>query len=154
MNIKLFYFDAYGGRMETKDLETLIKLLETSNLESLSYKDKDFELELKKPSSLNQNSSPHQTISATPTHDGVLNQETKGTIIKSPLVGVFYARPSKDDVPFVSLNQSVNEGDTLCILEAMKVMNEIKANTSGKVVEILVKDGETVDYDQPLFKIV
>ena len=73
-----------------------------------------------------------------------------GTQVKSPLVGTFYSAPSPDEPPFVLVGQEVREGDTLCIIEAMKVMNEIKAPCSGKVVRIMAQPGDLVEYNQLL----
>ena len=73
-----------------------------------------------------------------------------GTQVKSPLVGTFYSSPSPDEPPFVLVGQEVREGDTLCIIEAMKIMNEIKAPCSGKVVRIMVQPGDMVEYNQLL----
>ena len=73
-----------------------------------------------------------------------------GTQVKSPLVGTFYSAPSPDEPPFVLVGQEVREGDTLCIIEAMKVMNEIKAPCSGKVVRIMAQPGDMVEYNQLL----
>jgi acetyl-CoA carboxylase biotin carboxyl carrier protein len=74
-----------------------------------------------------------------------------GDVFKSPMVGTFYRSPSPDSDPFVQVGDRVGPDTTLCILEAMKVMNEIKAETSAEVVEILVQNGEPVEYGQPLF---
>lgn len=73
-----------------------------------------------------------------------------GTQVKSPLVGTFYSSPSPEEPPFVLAGQEVKEGDTLCIIEAMKVMNEIKAPCSGKVVRIMAQPGDLVEYNQLL----
>ena len=73
-----------------------------------------------------------------------------GTQVKSPLVGTFYSSPSPDEPPFVLVGQEVREGDTLCIIEALKVMNEIKAPCSGKVVRIMAQPGDMVEYNQVL----
>ena len=73
-----------------------------------------------------------------------------GTQVKSPLVGTFYSSPSPDEPPFLVVGQEVREGDTLCIIEAMKVMNEIKAPCSGKVVRIMAQPGDMVEYNQVL----
>ena len=73
-----------------------------------------------------------------------------GTQVKSPLVGTFYSSPSPDEPPFVLVGQEVREGDTLCMIEAMKVMNEIKAPCSGKVVRIMAQPGDMVEYNQVL----
>ncbi|STA99741.1 acetyl-CoA carboxylase biotin carboxyl carrier protein [Clostridium baratii] len=75
------------------------------------------------------------------------------TIISSPMVGTFYGAPSPDSDSFVSIGEKVNVGSVLCIIEAMKLMNEIESEVNGIVVDILVKDGEMVEYGTPLFKI-
>ena len=80
--------------------------------------------------------------------------EIIGEIVKSPMIGTFYSKPSPTSNPYVEIGTEVKKGDVLCIIEAMKLMNEIEAEVSGKIAEILVKDGETVDYGKPLFKIV
>jgi len=74
-------------------------------------------------------------------------------IIRSPLVGTFWRRPNPDSPPFVEVGDRVEEGQPLCIIESMKVMNEIRSDTSGVVEEILVEDGSPVEYGEPLFKI-
>ncbi len=74
-------------------------------------------------------------------------------IVKSPMVGTFYEKPSPDAENYVKLGQKVKKGDILCIIEAMKLMNEIESEFDGEIVEILVKDQEMVDYGKPLFKI-
>ncbi len=73
--------------------------------------------------------------------------------IKSPIVGTFYSAPSPDSEPFVEVGSKIEENSVVCIVEAMKVMNEIKAEVSGTIVEILVKNGEAVEYGQVLFKV-
>lgn len=74
-------------------------------------------------------------------------------VIKSPMVGTFYSAPSEDSDNFVNVSDKVNKGDVLCIIEAMKLMNEIESEFSGTIKEILVKNGEMVEYGQPIFKI-
>lgn len=74
-------------------------------------------------------------------------------IVTSPMVGTFYAKPSPDAKDFVEIGTKVKKGETLCIIEAMKLMNEIESEYDGEIAEILVKDGEMVDYGKPLFKI-
>jgi acetyl-CoA carboxylase biotin carboxyl carrier protein len=75
------------------------------------------------------------------------------TTVKAPIVGTFYRRPSPDDDPYVEVGDTVKEGDVLCIIEAMKLMNEIECETTGTIKEILVEDAEPVEFDQPLFVI-
>ncbi len=79
--------------------------------------------------------------------------ETPYNIISSPMVGTFYRAPAPDEAPFVSVGDVVREGQTLCIIEAMKVMNEIEAEVSGTIVEILVENAEPVEFNRPLFYI-
>ena len=77
----------------------------------------------------------------------------EGELVRAPMVGTFYAASSPDVDPFVSLGQQVSEGETMCIIEAMKMFNQIEAETSGTVVAILVENGQPVEFDQPLFVI-
>ena len=79
--------------------------------------------------------------------------EKEGNIVKSPMVGTFYAKPSPDSDVYVTVGQKVKKGDVLCIIEAMKLMNEIESEFDGEIVEILVKDEEPVEYGKPLFVI-
>jgi len=76
-----------------------------------------------------------------------------GHVVKAPMVGTFYRAPNPGAAPFVDVGQSVKEGDTLCIIEAMKLLNEIEADQSGTIKEILVENGQPVEYGQPLFVI-
>ena len=80
-------------------------------------------------------------------------KEECGNIVKSPMVGTFYIKPSPSANPYVEIGKQVKKGDTLCIIEAMKLMNEIESEFSGKIIEVLVKDGDTVEYGTPLFRI-
>ena len=93
--------------------------------------------------------------SAAGTESAVKPQEALSGLIDicSPIVGTFYRSPSPDSPAFVSVNDTVHKGDVLCIIEAMKLMNEIEAEVSGTVVEVLVENGQPVEYDQPLFRI-
>jgi acetyl-CoA carboxylase biotin carboxyl carrier protein len=75
----------------------------------------------------------------------------EGHVVKAPMVGTFYRSPSPDAKPFVEVGQAVKEGDTICIIEAMKLMNEIEADASGTLKAILVENGQPVEYGQPLF---
>lgn len=77
-----------------------------------------------------------------------------GHVVKSPMVGTFYRSPSPTSAPFVEVGQTVKAGDVICIVEAMKMMNQIEADKSGKIEAILVENGSPVEFDQPLFSIV
>ena len=78
----------------------------------------------------------------------------EGNIVKSPMVGTFYSKSSPTSNPYVEVGSEVKKGTVLCIVEAMKLMNEIESEFNGKIVEVLVKDGEAVEYGQPLFRII
>jgi acetyl-CoA carboxylase biotin carboxyl carrier protein len=88
--------------------------------------------------------------SAAPTADETATATPAGHQVKSPMVGTFYRSPSPDASAFIEVGSEVKAGDTLCIVEAMKMMNQIEADTSGKVIAILVDDGDPVEFDQPL----
>ena len=77
----------------------------------------------------------------------------EGEVVRAPMVGTYYGAPSPDAEPFVSLGQKVSEGETICIIEAMKMFNQIEAESSGTIVAILVENGQPVEFDQPLFVI-
>jgi acetyl-CoA carboxylase biotin carboxyl carrier protein len=74
-------------------------------------------------------------------------------IVKAPIMGTFYSSSSPTEPPFVKVGDTINEGSTLCILEAMKLMNEVQSDVKGEIVEVLVKNEDLVEYDQPIFKI-
>lgn len=86
-----------------------------------------------------------------PTPAAVTDDNSKFVTIKSPIIGTFYRKPSPDKAPFVEVGKSIKEGDVLCVIEAMKLFNEIESEISGKIVKILVDDSSPVEYDQPLF---
>lgn len=92
---------------------------------------------------------PQASSAAEPAEDDM----PEGDILRSPMVGTYYASPSPDADAFVSLGQKVSEGETLCIIEAMKMFNQIEAESSGTVVAILAESGQPVEFDQPLFVI-
>jgi len=89
------------------------------------------------------------TVAPAPAADAPAGQE--GHVVKAPMVGTFYRSPSPDAKAFVEVGQAVKEGDTICIIEAMKLMNEIEADAGGTVKAILVENGQPVEYGQPLF---
>jgi acetyl-CoA carboxylase biotin carboxyl carrier protein len=142
------------------DIETLkeyIKVLEDCSLAEIEISDEEDSIRLAKPSAdspvavLSAQGSAPQTQSSAPA--APTDSAASGNAIKSPMVGVFYAAPAPDRPPFVSVGDTVNKGDVVCIIEAMKIMNEITADKSGTITEILVENGDVVEYDQPLFNI-
>ena len=97
-------------------------------------------------------SSPDQPTISKEKEDVIASKEDPNTFtVRSPMPGTFYSSPDPDSDSFIHINDSVNEGDTMCIVEAMKIMNEIQCERSGTVKEILVEDGNPVEFDQPLF---
>lgn len=88
------------------------------------------------------------------TNNMVSEENTEGHIVKSPMVGTFYIKPAPDASPYVEIGKEVKKGNVLCIVEAMKLMNEIESEFDGKIAEIYLKDGEAVEYGKPLFKII
>ena len=99
--------------------------------------------------SLNENFIEQNTLIENTTK--IETKQDEGNIVKSPMVGTFYIKPSPTSDPYVQIGKEVRKGETLCIIEAMKLMNEIESEFSGKITEILVKDGDTVEYGTPLF---
>lgn len=133
--------------MNIKELKKLITLLEDSSLESLAYEDENFSVSLKKPG---VNMISTQPVLAS---SEVKEEKPLSNTIKAPLVGVFYSKPSPDKPSFMNVGTPFKKGDVLCIIEAMKVMNEIKATQDGVIKSVLVKDGDAVAFDTPLFEI-
>lgn len=101
------------------------------------------------------NSAPTPAAAAQPAvagdAPGTVTEKVDGTPVKAPMVGVFYAAPSPDEEPYVKVGDKVKKGDVLCIIEAMKLMNEITAEQDGEVTRICVEDGNLVEYGQTLF---
>ena len=147
----MIYFDnqtnviikCLGGFMKTKEIKELIKILETSKLSELTYKEEDFEISLKKTGDVLVQAPIQNTLENK-------NETVRKNTIQSPLVGVYYGKPSPDEASFVKVGDSIKVGDVLCIIEAMKVMNEIKSDRSGVVKEILLQDGDAVGFDQDI----
>lgn len=151
--------------MDLKQIKSLLTLISESGVNEVYIEEGDFKIKVKKLSDTVQHVVQPQYQQAAPTLDIPVSNvapavetpaptpKATGTVIKSPIVGTFYASPSPDAKPFISVGDSVSKGDPLCIIEAMKIMNEIESEHSGKVTKILVKNGQPVEYDQPLFEI-
>ena len=144
------------------DVKEFIEMLEGSSLSVLEIKNGDGSaIRLEKaisaaPAVGMQANAPatapvQETVQAAPAAPSAPVAE--GKTINSPIVGVFYAAPSPDSNPYVSVGQKISKGDTICIVEAMKCMNEIQSELDGEVTEVLVKDGDLVEYGQPLFRV-
>lgn len=104
---------------------------------------------------MEKNASVSPVVQQVVVEEVTLKEEIKeGNIVKSPMVGTFYSKSSPTSNPYVEVGSEVKKGTVLCIVEAMKLMNEIESEFNGKIAEVLVKDGESVEYGQPLFRIV
>ncbi len=149
--------------MKLDEIKELARIFGKSKLDKMKIKMKDFELEMEKGSSAPAAQVSAQTPAAAPTSaaptaatvsipaEAAPATPMKGEVIPSPMVGTFYASPSPDSPPFVQVGDKVKKGQTLCILEAMKIMNELDAEFDCTILDILVADGEAVEYDKPLF---
>ena len=148
--------------MELELIKELMDKFSESNIYKMNIELEDFKLKLEKEGHqvVQQVVAPTPTMMSAPVQEvpkvveEVKSQEeVAGEPVKAPLVGVFYAKSSPEAKPFVEVGQHVNAGDTLCIIEAMKVMNEIKAPISGVVTSILVEDAQLVEYEQVIMTI-
>ena len=150
--------------MDIRKVKKLIEMLENSNLEEIEIQEGEESVRLVKSNGNISNISSTQSIAVPQMSATVTPQEEnqseevnleseEGNFITSPMVGTFYASASPGTKPFISVGDLVAEGDVVCIVEAMKMMNEIKSEFSGKVVSIKVENSEPVEYGQALFEI-
>ncbi|HHU33245.1 MAG: acetyl-CoA carboxylase biotin carboxyl carrier protein [Zhaonellaceae bacterium] len=146
--------------MEVRDIKELIKSVDSSNISELKIEVDGLKLQIKRGGTeqnlakeIRNPSNNETSIKEEVPIKKVEVAEEKGYVVKSPMVGTFYAAPSPDAQPFVQVGDMVEKGQTLCIIEAMKLMNEIEAEVSGKVVKVLVDNAEPVEYGQDLFVI-
>lgn len=144
--------------MEFENLITLINAVSDSTLTGLKYEENGVKIQLtKKEGKVKVIAAPTAAPAALPVPAAEAADEAAdkpGNIVKSPLVGTFYAAPAEDADPFVAVGDTVKKGQTLAIVEAMKLMNEIESDFDGKIAEVLVENGQPVEYGQPLFRIV
>lgn len=159
--------------MDIKEIQSLIKFVAKSGASEVKLEMEDIKITIRTGSA--GSGSPETTIvqqipvpqtAAAPTAQAPVAQETaapatsdakksdddsKYITIKSPIIGTFYRKPSPDKPAFVEVGTSINKGDVLCVIEAMKLFNDIESEVSGKIVKILVDDSSPVEFDQPLF---
>ncbi|MEI8032699.1 MAG: acetyl-CoA carboxylase biotin carboxyl carrier protein [Chlorobiaceae bacterium] len=156
--------------MTFNEIKELIDLVNNSDLQETTIEAKDFKITLKRssatpavqyqpaPAAPAPQAAPApalQAPQAAPAAPAPVKTEAASGLIDicSPIVGTFYVSPSPDSPAFIAVGDTVKSGDVLCIIEAMKLMNEIEAEVSGTIVEILVENGHPVEYDQPLFRV-
>ena len=151
--------------MDLKDIQNLIKFVAKSGANEVKLEMGDIKITIKTGTGKTETTilqqAPHMApiptvqsptqvvpaISSSPSED----EDSRYVVIKSPIIGTFYRKPSPDKPLFVEVGSSINEGDTVCIIEAMKLFNEIESEISGKIVKVLVDDASPVEFDQPLF---
>ena len=152
--------------MDLKQIKAIIDLISESDVNEVSIEEGDFKIKVKKQGEV-QTVSYSQPVAAAPapaspasaaaapaaadTSSSDSTPASSGDTLKSPIVGTFYSASSPGADPFVKVGDKVSKGQTLCIVEAMKIMNEIEAEFSGTIESILVSDGQAVEFDQPLF---
>jgi acetyl-CoA carboxylase biotin carboxyl carrier protein len=151
--------------MDIRKVKKLIELLEQSNINELEINEGDESVRISRGGATTANpvpapvpptvvATPAPIVASAPAASEPESETPAGHSVKSPMVGTFYASPAPGSPAFVSVGQSVSAGDVLCIIEAMKMMNQIEADKSGTIGAILVEDGEAVEFDQPLVTII
>tara|TARA_B100000989_G_scaffold217277_1_gene165534 strand:+ start:161 stop:658 length:498 start_codon:yes stop_codon:yes gene_type:complete len=162
--------------MNIKEIQKLIKFVSKSKAKEVSLELKDFKITIKTGDDGNKDQQPpviptqNQPIiinkddlateyNPDPSHEKIAPTTEKGSedenliTVKSPIIGTFYRKPAPDKESFVEVGGQIKEGDVLCVIEAMKLFNEIESEVSGKIVKILVEDSSPVEFEQPLFLI-
>ncbi|MGN8261075.1 acetyl-CoA carboxylase biotin carboxyl carrier protein [Pseudomonas sp. SMSB3] len=153
--------------MDIRKVKKLIELLEESGIDELEIKEGEESVRISRhsktpaaqqfyapaPMAAAPAAAPAPVAAAAPAAEAAA-PALKGNVVRSPMVGTFYRKPSPTSPNFAEVGQSVKKGDTLCIVEAMKMMNHIEAEFGGVIDAILVEDGQPVEFDQPLFTIV
>ena len=150
--------------MDIRKVKKLIELLEESGIDELEIREGEESVRIsrhsKTPAQQYYAPAPVAAPAPAPAAAPVAAAEApsapklNGTVVKSPMVGTFYRTPAPGSPAFVEVGKTVKKGDTICIVEAMKMMNHIEAEVSGTIESILVENGQPVEYDQPLFTIV
>lgn len=155
--------------MDIKDIQNLIRFVSKAGVSEVKYKTKDFEINIKtplagsetvsyvqQPQMYQQAAAPQAAVSSSSPAEAAeettaQNDDSKYITIKSPMIGTFYRKPSPDKEVFVNVGDTITSEKVVCVIEAMKLFNQIEAEVSGKIVKILVDDSSPVEYDQPLF---
>jgi acetyl-CoA carboxylase biotin carboxyl carrier protein len=156
--------------MDIRKVKKLIELLEESNIDEIEIKEGEESVRISRNGAQAMMAAPQMPMYAAPAAAPVAAPAapaptaeaapaesapaTSGHVVKSPMVGTFYRAPSPSSPSFAEVGQTVKVGDVICIVEAMKMMNQIEADKSGTIEAILVENGEPVEFDQPLFSIV
>lgn len=137
--------------MNITEIRELAQIMSEYSLNEINLEENGTKIQLSK--TIQQVTNAIVQVPQISAQEEVNTVKLEGEIIKSPTVGIFYSSPSPDEESYISIGSKVNVGDVVCIIEAMKLMNEIQADAQGEVVEILVGNGQVVEYDQPLFRL-
>lgn len=139
--------------MEIKDIKEIIKAIDISSISEFEFQKGDTKILIKKNDGIKNVKviKEPEAESAVVIDEKVSVKEEELYYIKSPIVGTFYSSPNPDSKPYVEIGSKVKKGDVLCIVEAMKLMNEITSEVDGEIVKIMVDNGSLVEYGQPLF---
>jgi len=144
--------------MDIRKIKKLIEMLQESDLKEIEVSQGDESVKIVRDRSVQANRNniiqQPEVFSAEPQiQQEIETSKTQGNVITSPIVGTFYRKPSPDKDPFIRVGDTVDKGDVLCIIEAMKMMNEIKSDLSGKVISIDLEDGQPVEFGQSIITI-
>jgi len=143
--------------MELDEIKNLIELLQNTDITELQIEREGAKLKIKREKFFPSFESARSVVKPAVDEITVAKEspveETKYTTITSPIVGIFHRAPSPEAPPFVEVGSSVKKGQVLCIIEAMKLMNEIESDTDGTILQILIENGHSVEYGEPLFRI-
>lgn len=143
--------------MDIRKIKKLIEIIEESDIAEIEITEGEESVRINRYSSKFAPAAPIATapVAVAPAAASVASDpapsEPSGHTVKSPMVGTFYRSASPGSAPFIEVGQSVKEGDTLCIIEAMKILNQIEADKTGVIKQILIEDAQSVEYDQALF---
>ena len=142
--------------MDIRKIKKLIEMLQDSDLTEIEVHEGEESVRIARGSIQSVKANPSPIVSTSPNLPSEKTEipvSESGSVIKSPIVGTFYRKPAPDKAPFIEVGSHVNAGDVVCIVEAMKMMNEIKSEFTGKVSAINIEDGEPVEFDQSLIVI-
>lgn len=159
--------------MKSKEIKDLINFISNSDLDEVKLETEEIKLHIKRKTepvyveasapapapapvapvapAPQEAAAPAQPSAEKPAANAASSDEDRYVTVKSPMIGTFYRSPSPEEGPFVSVGDSIQEGSVVCIVEAMKLFNEIESEVSGKIVQVLVENSSPVEYDQPLF---
>lgn len=141
--------------MDIRKVKKLIELLEESGIDELEIREGEESVRISRQSQRAVQTAVYAAPPvAAPAAEAPAAQQLTGNVVRSPMVGTFYRASSPTSAPFAEVGQAVKKGDIVCIVEAMKMMNHIEAETSGTIGAVLVENGQPVEFDQPLFTIV